>query len=123
MFVPIQFCLDIFRELEEVTNRKVEAILLHPVYRELKKVSKSRGAKGRCAEMALRYVDKLKILKVEEEPGETVDDTILRLAVEWKCAVATNDRALRKKLREMQVAVIYLRQKSHLTIEGNIKTV
>lgn len=102
-----------------MTNRNVEAVLLRPVYGELKKLSMGGGTKGRYAEMALSYANKIKILDLEAKPGETVDDFILRLASEWKCPVATNDRVLRKKLRAIDVAVIYLRQKSHLEIEGN----
>ena len=123
LFVPIQFRVDIFRELEQVTNRKVEAVLLRPVYGELKKLSVGGGKTGRYAEMALRYAKKMKILDLEAQPGETVDNFILRLASEWKCPVATNDRVLRKKLRDIDVTVIYLRQKSHLEIEGNTITI
>ena len=123
LFVPIQFRVDIFRELEQVTNRKIEVVLLRPVYGELKKLSVGGGTKGRHAKMALRYANKIKILDLEANPGETVDDVILRLASEWKCPVATNDRVLRKKLRDIDVAVIYLRQKSHLEIEGNTTVV
>lgn len=120
LLVPLQFRVDVFQELERVTNRKVEAVLLHPVYAELKKLSMDGGVKGRRAEMALRYADKLRIVDLEAKPGEAVDDMILRLASEWKCPVATNDRVLRKKLRDLNIAVIYLRKRSHLEVSGNI---
>lgn len=119
-FIPIQFRLDIFRELENVSKNKVEPILLRPVYGELKKLSLQEGMKGKLAEMAVICAETLNILEIEPKSGETVDDLILRLASTWKCPVATNDRALRKKLKKNNITVIFLRQKQRLEIDGNI---
>jgi rRNA-processing protein FCF1 len=49
-----------------------------------------------------------------------VDDLIVRLAVYCNYAVATNDSDLRKRLRENNVPVIYLRQKAFLDVDGTI---
>ena len=69
---------------------------------------------------ALKYAEGLKCVDVEARPTEAVDDLILRLACEWGLPVATNDRVLRKRLRDAKVTVIYLRQRSHLEIYGSI---
>lgn len=95
-------------------------MLLSPVYEEVKALSTRRGVKWRQAEVALRYAEKLKIVDCEIRPEETVDDLILRVAAEWRCPVGTNDRALRKRLKDINISVIYLRGKSHLEINGNI---
>ncbi len=39
LFVPLEFKIDIFRELEGLINRKFELILLSPVKRELEKLA------------------------------------------------------------------------------------
>lgn len=119
LFVPIQFQVDIIKELKRVTNRNIEAILLSPVYDEVQTLSTKRGMKRRV-ETALKYAENLKLVNCEINPSETVDDLILRIAVEWNCPVATNDRTLRKKLRDINITVIFLRQKSHLEIDGQV---
>lgn len=70
--------------------------------------------------MALKSIEKCQVVNVEQKVDETHDDVIVRLASEWKCPVATNDRVLRKRLRHINVPVIYLRQKSHLEMEGGM---
>jgi len=70
------------------------------------------------AKLALKIAEKSEVLEVELEPGESADDLMVRLAREWECLVATNDRELRRRLRSLMVPVIYLRQKSRLAIEG-----
>ena len=51
-------------------------------------------------------------------PGESNDDVIVKVAKEFRCPVATNDRILKRRLRNMGVAVIYVREKSRLEMEG-----
>lgn len=120
LFLPLQFRMDILEELELTVNRKIEPVLLTPVYQELQKLAINEKTNRRMSEMALKYAEKLELSNAQTRAGETVDDTILRIAVEWKCPVATNDRKLRKRLRDMNVTVIYLRGRSHLAIEGII---
>jgi rRNA-processing protein FCF1 len=47
---------------------------------------------------------------------------IVETASNWKAPVFTNDSKLRKRLRDISVPVIYVRQKSHLAIEGMIQS-
>ena len=50
----------------------------------------------------------------------TTDDAIVRVAKNWNSPVFTNDRDLKKRLRDISVPVIYVRQKSRLDIDGLI---
>ena len=121
LIIQPQFHLNISKELEKVINRKVKGIIISPVYEELLRLSKDKGGKERKkALMALQFIEDFDIVNVERRRNENVDDLIIRLAIEWNCPVATNDRVLRRKLRDMRVAVIYLRQKSRLEVEGEI---
>jgi len=70
--------------------------------------------------IALKLTEKCHIVDIERKVNETHDDVIARVASEWKCPVATNDGELRKRLRHINVPVIYLRQKSHLEMEGGM---
>ena len=122
LLIQPQFCINIYEELENKLNRKIERIIISPIYEELQKLSKRKKIKERKnALMTLQFIKNFEIIKVERLQNETVDDLIIRLAKKWNSPVATNDKELRRKLRNMSIAVIYLRQKSHLEVEGMIK--
>ncbi|MCK5403162.1 30S processome protein Utp24 [Candidatus Bathyarchaeota archaeon] len=122
LLIQPQFCINIYEELENKLNRKIERIIISPIYEELQKLSKRKKIKERKnALMTLQFIKNFDIIKVERLQNETVDDLIIRLAKKWNSPVATNDKELRRKLRNMSIAVIYLRQKSHLEVEGMIK--
>ena len=124
LFVPLQFQIDIFREIEEVVNGKVEFIVLSTTIEELKKMIDKGGDKlSRQAFFALELAKKCKVFEVKRLPRESNDDVIVRVAKKFKCAVATNDRTLKRMLRNMGVAVIYVRERSRLEMEGTVDNV
>lgn len=121
LMIPTKFRVDVFEELEKTLNQRVEAIVPSPIYDELKRISATRSPKqARQAREALKLAEKLRIFEVQTRPRESIDDTILRLASEWNCPVATNDAELRKKLKEKSIPVVYLRQRSHLEMDGSL---
>jgi rRNA-processing protein FCF1 len=120
LFVPLEFKMDIFEELRGLLNRKVEFVLLSPVKHELETLAGGDEPKlRRQAGFALRLAEKCRLVAVEN-CGETADDAIIRIAKKWGSPVFTNDRLLRRRLRDISVPVIYLRQKSRLDIDGLI---
>ena len=72
------------------------------------------------AEMALKLAEKCDLINVDRERNETNDDVIIRVAKQMKCLVATNDSELRKRLRNISIPVVYVRQKSRLELEGSL---
>ncbi|MCK4223071.1 hypothetical protein KAX01_02145 [Candidatus Bathyarchaeota archaeon] len=120
-FIPSQFAIDIFEELGRTLNRSFEPILLSSTLTELQLISKSKSQKlQKQATIALKLAMRCRRMDVEKDPKESYDDLIFRVASKKKWCVATNDRILRRRLRKENVAVIYLRQESHLIVEGNI---
>ncbi len=120
LFVPLQFKMDIFWELKRLLDRNVEFVLLSPVKHELELLAAGDELKlRRQASFALRLSEKCKLVTVEDH-GEPTDDVIVRIAKNWNAPVFTNDRLLRKRLRDISVPVIYLRQKCRLDINGLI---
>jgi len=96
-----------------------EPILLSTTYQELQKMAaKGSPSRRKQALLALKLAEKCRLVSIEKEEGETNDDVILRIAAEWKSPVATNDRELRRKLRNRGLPVIFLRGKSRLELEG-----
>lgn len=121
LFIPCQFNVDIFEELAKIINRQFEPIILSPTYKELQRITESQSTKlRRQATFALGVTQKCRQIDAERHEGESHDDIIVRVSTELNYCVATNDRALRKRLRRKNVPVIYLRQKSHLAVDGAI---
>jgi rRNA-processing protein FCF1 len=119
-FVPLQFKINIYEELEHLQNVRIELVLLSPVKEELEKLVAGGSPKLRKdAAYALKLAEKSKLVKVNAAEG-SADDVILKVAQEWNCPVFTNDMQLRKRLRDITVPVIYVRQKSRLAIDGRL---
>lgn len=121
LFVPEQFNIDIFEELKTLCNRNFELILLSSVKNELKKIVKTGTPTMRKrAEMALKLAKNCTLLESAGETMSSTDDLILQAARTYEYPVFTNDRQLRNKLRDINVPVIYVRQKSRLEIDGRL---
>ncbi len=122
LFIPSQFQIDIFEGLMAILNRKFEPIVLSPTHNELKRIAEKGSPKMRqFALLALRLAEECRIMEVKQGIRETHDEVITRVATEWGCPVATNDRALRKILRNRNLPVIYVRKRSRLEMEGSIQ--
>lgn len=122
LFVPFQFKIDIFEALETLLGRKFEPILLTPIKKELETIAEKGSPKMRkWASYALKLAEKCVSLELKDEVAESPDDAIVETAKKCNCLVFTNDRELRKRLRDISVPVIYVRQKSHLEIDGRLQ--
>jgi rRNA-processing protein FCF1 len=121
LFVPLQFKIDIFAELQRILNRNFELVLISPVKAELETLAQRNSPKmHKQAAFALQLAEKCTFVKVAEKPKELTDDTILRVAQVWNAPVFTNDKALKAKLRDISMPTIYVREKSRLEIDGLI---
>lgn len=121
LFIPSQFHIDIFEELERVLGQRIDLVLLSPTYEEIRRIAEKGSPKTRQqASLALKLAEKCRIVQAKKGLGETCDDVIVRIAEEWSSPVATNDGVLRRRLRNINVPVIYLRQKSRLEMEGGL---
>jgi rRNA-processing protein FCF1 len=120
-FVPSQFHLDIFEELANLLNQRFEPVLLSSTKEELQGLAASNSPLiQKQTVLALRLAEKCSFVHVEKFSGETYDDVIVRVSAEWRSPVGTNDRELRRRLRQNGVAVIFLRQKQRLAMEGTV---
>jgi len=119
-FVPLQFKIDIVEELKTLLNMRHELVLLSPVKQELERlVNEGSPQTRKNAVYALKLAEKCKLVNVKD--GENpVDDVIMEAVRKGNCAVFTNDKQLKKKLRDINVPVIYVRQKSRLNLDGRL---
>jgi hypothetical protein len=121
LFVPLKFKIDIFAEVERLLNRRVDLVVLSPIKHELELLAfKDAPKTRRQALYALKLAEKCKYIPIDDYGKMPTDDVIVRVAKAWRSPVFTNDRQLRKRLRDISVTVIYVRQKSRLEIDGLI---
>ncbi|MHA1238526.1 MAG: type II toxin-antitoxin system VapC family toxin [Candidatus Odinarchaeia archaeon] len=120
LLVPVQFNINVVSEIDRLINFKYEIIILEASLKELKKIYETAPLKlKQQIKFALKHAEEFSVIKYENSTN--VDDLIVKFALENKpIIVATNDSALRKKLRKNGVPVIYLRQKRRLAIDGEI---
>jgi rRNA-processing protein FCF1 len=120
-FIPLQFKIDIFEELERVANTSIDPVLLEPVQQELEKLIREGSPRmQKDASYALKLAQKCTLMEAKEQEGVSTDDIIVSVARKHRLPVLTNDRQLRKRLRDINVPVIYVRQKSRLEIDGRL---
>ena len=121
LFVPLEFRIDIFSEVERLINRNINFVLLSPVKRELELLAAKESPKMRReATFALKLAEKCQYVAVDNDEKLRTDDIIIKVAKAWNSPVFTNDSQLRRRLRDISVPVIYVRQKSRLEIDGLI---
>ena len=110
-----RFHMNIMEELSRCATQKTEPIVLSVTLSELVSMMMGRSPKGsKEASLALAVARDFPVMEVKRKPEEEVDDVIQRVAVDQQWFVATNDRSLRRKLRDNNVPTIFVRQKSHL---------
>ena len=120
-FVQLKLKIDVFEQTKRLLNRNLDFILLSPVKNELELLAKKDSLKTRReAAYALRLAEKCRLVVVENSEKLSTDDVILKVSKAWNAPVFTNDRQLRKRLKDISVPVIYVRQKSRLDIDGLI---
>lgn len=115
LMIPGLFGVDVMRELNRLLEQPPELAIPSPVIQELRQISeRGKPTEKTAAKIGLILAERGKVIEVKG----AADEAILALALKRRCTVGTTDAALRKELRRHGVPVIYLRQKSHLAIDG-----
>ena len=105
--------------VEELLETKVRPVILRSQLRELERIANSnkRQKAARIARTVLEYVMKRKF-EVVDDISLVVDDAIIKASKREGYIVATNDRELRRRLRESGVSVMYMRSDGKFELEG-----
>ncbi|MFX1518630.1 MAG: PIN domain-containing protein [Promethearchaeota archaeon] len=115
--------INIFSEFDRIIQKKYALITLSGIVKELQGLLiNSKTKKRKKVEFALQFLKsaQVKILNEELLSSETIDEYIIRIAKKSNFIVATNDQDLRHKLRIEGISIIYLRQRSHLVLDGYV---
>jgi len=131
IFLPAQFQIDYLNEIEMNIGPSSKFIVYQQIFDELE-AKKHRLKDSRKFEMNLdlgvRYLEQnvpryqIEFKNEVKQDKETTDEFLVRKCVELKKSqnkvyLATNDGELRKKAKKEGINVIFLRQKSYLSIE------
>jgi hypothetical protein len=112
LLLPFQYKIDIFTEIDYLLEMEHEFVISSAEIRELERLSEDKGKKGIAARLALKMVDANRIEIVESK--KPVDDWIVEYAEKTGAIVCTNDRKLRKRLKEVDIKIIALLGKSRV---------
>jgi rRNA-processing protein FCF1 len=111
LMIPGQFGLDIFSELQQLGFDSY--FVAAACVRELENIKASgRGKDKMAAKLALSLLDRCTII---EKTGYA-DDVIQEMAIGMKASVLTNDVELKKRLCSKGVTIVYLRDRTRLSI-------
>ncbi|MBL7054446.1 hypothetical protein ISS05_01675 [Candidatus Woesearchaeota archaeon] len=121
LLIPIQFKLDIFTEIRNICNFKYKLYILDKTIEELNNIiEKQKGKNKDAAKFALKLVKFKKINIIKTKEKFSVDRLIVETANKKAYIVATLDKPLKKQLKLKNIALIVLRQKKRLVLDGNI---
>ncbi len=114
--VPFQFKVDFFEEIPKLIDGKAEFAVLSSCSREINSIKKLADKKA--AKSGLELVLKRGGTLQKDGNGKP-DDEILKFAEKNKgnCVVATNDSELRRKLKDLGIKTVFLRNESYLRID------
>lgn len=112
--IPYIYKIDIFQEIERLIPGAHEIFIPSNVLDELQKFGNSKGKDRIAAQVALQLIEKKGVKKIQNQAG--VDEFMINFAVENKgnVIVCTNDRELRKRLKEVHIPVIVMRGRNRL---------
>jgi rRNA-processing protein FCF1 len=112
-----EFSVDLEAELTRLLGRH-KAVIPKSVFDELRFLSQQQdGRRRQIAKAAMQFIKKFEIVNTKIE---NADDAIFNLAKETDWVVVTNDKELRKRLRNILLPVIFLRGKKTLMLEGSV---
>ncbi len=117
LLIPGQFGVDIFSEIRRICDFSYVLVVVPETIAELEGIissMRSNGKDKRAARLALQFLKRfrVKVLK-NRKLYKRADEAILAIADKNSC-VATQDRGLKRRLREKAVRLIILRQRQYL---------
>jgi rRNA-processing protein FCF1 len=131
ILLPFQFKIDYFDEIRFKIEGEIRFIIYQQIFDELeakrKKVLKTNKF-IQFLESGLVYLEKnkekynIEIIVERKNENETTDDFLIRMLKNLRgknqnIYIATNDSDLRRKVKEIQINTIFMRQKKYLSID------
>jgi len=117
LMIPGSLGVDIFSEIERVASFTHEVCLVRKTMDELAEIaSRGKGKESRSAKLALELVKAKKIVIIEGKNNLNADQFLVEEARPGQDIVATQDRELKRRLKELGVSLLVLRKKKFLNM-------
>lgn len=110
----IRFKIDFFSEIRRICDFNYELCIVDKSVDELKSIIEKGGKDGLFAKIVLQMIKKFNISLINTVESKYVDDLIIENSGK-DVIVATQDINLKKRLKENNVQVIFIRQKKYLS--------
>lgn len=116
LLIPGQFKVDIVNEINKICHFPYTLHILDVTKAELENIIAKQSGKARqVAKLAFQLVERCHFGIIKTETYKKADQALLDFA-DKSWVVATQDKALKQKLREKGIACIILRQKKYLQL-------
>jgi len=117
LLVPFQFRIDIFAEVEALLDAKPKYAVPEQVLSELRRLASRSGRLAKFARSAIALAEqRCEVLSVD---AKDADEALEKLAGRGTI-ICTNDKVLKEKVRKRGSAVIFLRERQKLAVEGYV---
>jgi rRNA-processing protein FCF1 len=117
LLVPVRFKVDIFEESQNAVNDLVDFYVSTRVLDEINILKeKSKNSFVRQLKLAEKLAENCTV--INDNSHTLVDQSLIDLAFNEGMVLGTTDAELRQNARKAGVKVVYLRQKSHLILDG-----
>ncbi|KAA0000775.1 MAG: hypothetical protein FE047_00790 [Thermoplasmata archaeon] len=114
LMMPYQFGINLEKELTRLLGM-CRIIVPVTVVEEMERLAEKGGKVGRAAQLGLSIIKKRGFRLMETE--NRGDDGVIETALKMEAAIVTNDKELKKKAKELQLPIIYLREGEKLELE------
>ena len=114
LMMPYQFGINLEKELTRLLG-VCRIIVPVTVVEEMERLAEKGGKVGRAAQLGLSIIKKRGFRLMETE--NRGDDGVIETALKMEAAIVTNDKELKKKAKELQLPIIYLREGEKLELE------
>ena len=108
LVTSIKFRIDFFSEIERICDFRYNLVIIDKTIGELKKINNIES------KIALKLIKNKKVNIVKTKEGK-VDDLILNIA-DKDYIIATQDKELRRRLRDKNIRLLTIRQKKYLSL-------
>ena len=117
IFMFFEFSIDIEQEiLGLIGNYRI--IIPKPIFNEIKTLSEiGKENKKKIAKSSLNLINKKNYEIVDLNVKKTGDDSLIDYGIKLNGIVVTNDKELRKRLKEKSISTIFLRGKQKVCLD------
>ncbi len=120
LLIPYQFRVDIFTQIDRIMHSQYKIFVLDKSVEELRKIIKEQKGKSKdAAKVALKLAAIKNIGIVKTQGDNKTDDAIIDLSSKSSYIVATQDKDLKRRLINLGIGVIVLRQKKILVLAND----